>query len=273
MSHVHMLPSNFRNQPIYVHVVGCGGTGSSILMGLPYLHQALKVWGHPYGLRVTAIDPDTVSSTNCVRQPFALSDIGQYKAEVLISRLNQFWGFDWAAITKPYDKAGANPGSIYSSGWTSTITIGCVDSRKSRHQILSHTRSGYWLDFGNGSSHGQFVLGQFPSHEPRRSDHIRLPLVTELFSEIADVKVPEENLPSCSAIEAIERQEPFVNQALATAGLSMLTQLLRYGQIGYHGGFFNAKTGVVSPLKVDEDVWRRMQGKRKRYPRRATVMG
>lgn len=262
MSHVHMLPSYFQNQAIDVRVVGCGGTGSSILMGLPYLHQALKVWGHPCGLRVTAIDPDTVSATNCARQPFAQSDIGQYKAEVLVGRLNQFWGFSWNAIAKPYDKA-VSSSTVYRDS-RSTITIGCVDSRKARHQILKNTSSGYWLDFGNGASHGQFVLGQFPSMQPRRSDPVRLPLVSELFSEIADVCQPEENLPSCSALEAIERQEPFVNQVLATAGLSMLTQLLRYGQIGYHGGFFNAKTGTVAPLKIDEDMWRRMQGKRKR---------
>jgi len=71
MPHVHTLPQSFLRSPIDVRVVGCGGTGSSFLMGLPYLHQALKVWGHPHGLRVTAIDPDTVSATNCVRQPFS----------------------------------------------------------------------------------------------------------------------------------------------------------------------------------------------------------
>ena len=29
-----------------VLVVGAGGTGSAILMGLPYLDQAMRVWGH-----------------------------------------------------------------------------------------------------------------------------------------------------------------------------------------------------------------------------------
>jgi PRTRC genetic system ThiF family protein len=232
-------------------------------MGLPYLHQALKVWGHSYGLRVTAIDPDTVSPTNCVRQPFSQSDIGQYKAEVLIGRLNQFWGLNWDAITTPYDKAITRVYSNFYYG-CSTITVGCVDSRRARHQILTNTGGGYWLDFGNSPGTGQFVLGQFKCDEKRRrTEAPRLPLVTELFSEIADPTLPEEDLPSCSALEAIERQEPFVNQCLANAGLSMLTQLLRYGQLSFHGGFFNMKTGAISPIKVDEALWRRMQGKRK----------
>ena len=38
------------------------------------------------------MDADTVSDTNCVRQPFSWSDIGQNKATVLINRINLFWG-------------------------------------------------------------------------------------------------------------------------------------------------------------------------------------
>ncbi|HTF62203.1 MAG TPA: hypothetical protein VK638_05760 [Edaphobacter sp.] len=41
----HSLPPGFLDRrPIRVLVVGAGGTGSAILMGLPYLHQAMRVW-------------------------------------------------------------------------------------------------------------------------------------------------------------------------------------------------------------------------------------
>jgi hypothetical protein len=63
-------------------------------MGLPFLHQAMRAWGHAYGLEVTLMDGDTVSETNCVRQPFSWSDVGQNKATVLI---NLFWGTKWNA--------------------------------------------------------------------------------------------------------------------------------------------------------------------------------
>jgi molybdopterin/thiamine biosynthesis adenylyltransferase len=67
----HTLSERFlQRRAVEVLIVGAGGTGSAILMGLPYLHQAMLVWGHPYGLNVTIMDPDAVSATNCVRQPF-----------------------------------------------------------------------------------------------------------------------------------------------------------------------------------------------------------
>jgi len=50
-----------------------------------------------------------------------------------------------------------------------------------------------------------------------------------------DTSLGEGPLPSCSAAEALERQEPFVNNVLATSALSMITLLMRYGQIDHQG--------------------------------------
>ena len=70
----HALPKSLcrRGQPLRVLIVGAGGNGSAVLLGLPYLHQAMKVWGHAGGLHVMLVDGDLVSETNCVRQPFAV---------------------------------------------------------------------------------------------------------------------------------------------------------------------------------------------------------
>ncbi len=54
--------------------------------GLPYLHQAMIANGHPAGLHVTLMDGDAISPSNCVRQPFSRSEIGLYKAVVLVNR-------------------------------------------------------------------------------------------------------------------------------------------------------------------------------------------
>lgn len=89
---VHRLKRRMLTDRVSIVIVGCGGTGSAVLSGLPYLHHSLLAAGHPKGLQVYAIDGDRVSETNCVRQPFTSSEIGLYKAHVLMQRLNVFWG-------------------------------------------------------------------------------------------------------------------------------------------------------------------------------------
>ncbi len=73
---VHRLNRRLLSDRISIVVVGCGGTGSAILSGLPYLHHALLSAGHPRGIKVYAIDGDRVSDSNCVRQPFTSSEVG-----------------------------------------------------------------------------------------------------------------------------------------------------------------------------------------------------
>ena len=94
----HTLDPQLLERPIRILVVGCGGNGSAIVSGLPYLHQAMLAFGHPGGLQVTLIDPDTVSETNCVRQPFCRTEIGFPKAIVLAHRINLFWGLNWQGM-------------------------------------------------------------------------------------------------------------------------------------------------------------------------------
>jgi len=68
----HTIHSELLRRRVRVLVVGCGGTGSAMAAGLPYLHSAMLAAGHPGGLDVTLMDGDTVSPTNCVRQAFSL---------------------------------------------------------------------------------------------------------------------------------------------------------------------------------------------------------
>ena len=46
----HTPDPQLLERPIRILVVGCGGNGSAIVSGLPYLHQALLAFGHPGGL-------------------------------------------------------------------------------------------------------------------------------------------------------------------------------------------------------------------------------
>lgn len=240
-----------RSRAMYrVAVIGCGGTGSALIGGLPFLHQSLMVIGHP-GLQVIVADGDKVSATNCVRQPFSESEIGLFKSTVLVNRLNLFWGLKWQASTEYVTRK--TEGKM-------DILISCVDSRAARFQLTKSPllkECAYWLDIGNSADGGQFVLGQPKNTRNHRTPH-RLPTVAELFPEILTPDLDkEDDLPSCSAVEALERQEPFINQTLAFHALAMLARLFRHGSITHHGGFVNLASGRMAPLPVSRVGCRR----------------
>jgi PRTRC genetic system ThiF family protein len=243
-----------------VLLIGCGGNGSAVLFGLPYLHHALIAWGFTDGLQVTVMDADTVSPTNCVRQPFGAADIGQNKATILINRINLFHQLAWHSDEIFFSQgAQNNTGSSYDN--TVDFVISCVDTRAARramheafNNVMGPWRSvRYWLDIGNNASNGQFVLGQ-PLNCVNRRSKTRLRTVTELFPSIMDTSLGEGPLPSCSAAEALERQEPFVNNVLATSALSMMTRLVRYGELSHQGAFYNAESGRSQPISIDPEL-------------------
>ena len=62
---MHTLTAELLRREVRVLVVGCGGNGSAVAAGLPYLHQAMVVAGHPGGLQVTLMDGDIISPAHC----------------------------------------------------------------------------------------------------------------------------------------------------------------------------------------------------------------
>jgi hypothetical protein len=75
--------------------------------------------------------------------------------------------------------------------------------------------------------------------------------VAELFPELIDPALDDDGQPSCSALAALERQEPFVNPALANHALGLLAHLFRYASIEHHGAFVNLQSNRVQPLAID----------------------
>ncbi|MGC1372855.1 MAG: PRTRC system ThiF family protein, partial [Candidatus Sulfotelmatobacter sp.] len=154
---VHRVKHWMVRDRVTIVVVGCGGTGAALVSGLPYLHHALLAAGHPSGIRVCVIDGDRITETNCVRQPFTLSEVGLYKAQALVNRLNIFWGLDWSAI--PTDvRCGRDVPDC-------DFLISCVDTRAARATLAKVTRLKtrkfhYWLDTGNNADSGQFIMGE-----------------------------------------------------------------------------------------------------------------
>jgi PRTRC genetic system ThiF family protein len=257
---IHRIHPELLEREVRVLVVGCGGTGSAFVAGLPYLHQSLLAYGHPGGLHVTVLDGDTISPANCVRQAYARSEIGLNKAVVLVNRLNLFWGLKWEAVPANLKPESVISRNHYGDGLRAHIVVGCVDTRAARATIRdavsNWSMTSYWLDAGNSLDSGQFILGE-PLNQRNRRSRLRLRTAAELYPEIVDPSLDDDTEPSCSAIEAMERQSAFVNSVLAQYALALLARLFRYGEISYHGGFVNLATGATSVLRIDPKCWER----------------
>jgi PRTRC genetic system ThiF family protein len=246
---MHNIAPRLLTRTVNVVVIGAGGTGSHVLTGLMDLHISMLALGHPGGLQVTCYDDDFVSEANIGRQKFAPSDIGHPKAVVLINRANMLFGTNWKAEVKRIQ----NPMQHISAD----IVIGCVDNRQARKDILSVFTNCYYLDFGNRKDDGQVVLGQILGYHDKKTA-ATLPHIGDLFPDsINPLLEDSDDTPSCSLAEALEKQSLFINKSVADYGLNILSMLFRNGQIDFHGGFINLKSGRSTPLAVNADVWKR----------------
>lgn len=240
----HYLPSAFDNRPIKILLVGCGGNGAQMLMGLASLDTALRAISSR-SLHVTVVDDDTVSEANLGRQPFYRCDLGNSKARTLTERINLAHGLSWDAVH------GRAPAAIGVDD--ADILITCVDKASARRALGAAITKGraapsYWMDLGNRATDGQYLIG-CPGRGGAKAGP-RLPTVLEYFPELADDSLADDDAPSCSVAEALERQSLFVNRVLASHALSLLFDLLGRGSIGHVGAFLNLARGQAVPIPL-----------------------
>jgi PRTRC genetic system ThiF family protein len=240
----HYLPAAFDNRPIKILLVGCGGNGAQMLMGLASLDTALRAISSR-SLHVTVVDDDTVSEANLGRQPFYRCDLGHSKARTLTERINLAHGLSWNAI---HGRAPAATGVD-----DADILITCVDTASARRTLgaaITKSRAApfYWMDLGNRATDGQYLIGCPARGDGKASP--RLPTALEYFPELADESTADDDAPSCSVAEALERQSLFVNRVLASHALSLLFDLLGRGSIRHAGAFINLASGHAVPIPL-----------------------
>ena len=251
MKRVHYIDNYLVNpqHPVTVNLIGAGGTGSQVLTCLARLDAALRGLGHP-GLFVTLYDPDIVTEANIGRQLFGPSDLGQNKAQCLVSRINNFFGNDLKDARRDN---------------LANITITCTDNIKSRIDLwnllkalpqptfCTYETPLYWMDFGNTQTTGQVVMGTVPKK-------IKQP-ASKLYETVSTLKVitrfvrysrvkEEDSGPSCSLAEALDRQDLFINSTLAQLGCNILWKMFRNGMIEHHGLYLNLETMKVNPINI-----------------------
>ena len=260
---IHFTDSDLINptNPILVNVIGAGGTGSKILTALMEMNHSLTELGHA-GLQIRLWDDDVITQANLGRQRFAECEIGLYKSVALINRANRFSGTNWKAETVKFekdrlDKLPENAGA--------SIYISCVDSVKARFEIADilkilnngkaySNRPRYWLDFGNSQHTGQVLLSTIGTIKQPNSEKYEtvasLPFVTDEFGELLKQSEQEDDTPSCSLAEALEKQDLYINSSLTQMGCSLLWSLFRNGMTEYRGFFHNLKDFNTHPIKV-----------------------
>lgn len=244
------FPSRWRNDVIRILLVGGGGTGSHLLTGLARMHAAMLELGHP-GLKVALCDPDRVSRHNVGRQLFSPQDVGRFKSDALIQRVNLFFGLQWVS----------HPAALSSLRHVhADLLIGCVDTAAAR-RCIARVHDGWWLDCGNDARTGQVILGG--SRGKIRSPLIpveSVPTVLDLYPALRNPRLKEANAPSCSMAESLRRQDLFINQAVATAALDLLWDWFRRDRLTAHGVFLNLESKTSRPLPLDPALWARMSG-------------
>lgn len=248
MTATHIVHSNILDNQAEITVVGCGGSGSLMLSGLARLNHALIGLGHE-GLDVTVYDPDTVSEANIGRQLFYPCDRGQSKAAVLVSRINACFGTAWTSYRERYQTHGRG---------VPDIMITCVDTASARSSIgrewtVANSARGYWLDLGNRAADGQVVLGAKVLHGAKpvaRKNDALLPNVLQLYPELTTGTFSDDDAPSCSLAEGLDRQQLFINQHIATEALELLWRMFRFGKLEWHAVYVNLNPRSVARRTV-----------------------
>jgi PRTRC genetic system ThiF family protein len=254
----HFIAPELLNptNPIEVCLIGAGGTGSQVLTALARMSHSLQALGHA-GFQITLWDDDVITEANRGRQLFAECEVGVTKAAALITRCNRFFGTGWKTVNKKFDgKAAHAKAAIY---------ISCVDTVAARFDIANVLQDAgssrhysnaprYWMDFGNGKDTGQVVLSTIGKVKQPKSELYQaeesLPFVTDEFGELLRQSETDSDAPSCSLAEALDKQDLFINSALAQMGCAMLWQLFRNGMATQRGLFLNIADFRAVPLPV-----------------------
>jgi len=266
MKRVHYVEKYLLDpqHPVTVNLIGAGGTGSQVLSCLVRMDMALAGLGHP-GLHVTVYDPDEVTEHNIGRQLFTPADVGVNKANCLVSRLNAAFGLGWEAVGEKFPVKVKNA----TEKDLANIFITCTDNVASRIKLdgflngaaaamrhdgrIDHQSLLYWLDFGNRQNTGQVVLGTISDEIPQpavdgEETVSLLPKITDMpgYGDTHD----DDSGPSCSLAEALEKQDLFINSALAQLGCNLLWRMLRHGKLEHQGLYLNLETMTTNPITI-----------------------
>lgn len=236
-------------QNIKLYLVGCGGTGSWLAPGLARVARLL-IDRFGRDTEVIFTDPDIVQEKNIYRQNFCYAEIGIPKAEALASRYGLAWGLDISAEVKEF--GGTSYGGL-------SIIIGCVDNSSARLEIADQFRSYgdvptvWWLDCGNGKSHGQIILGaggekpDNPYGMPGYTTWLEWPATRhpQILEDAPVSSDPLEDDLSCAELALVDQQGLVINQRIAVEATDYLVRMLLTNNLRKKETYIDLETGTT----------------------------
>jgi hypothetical protein len=90
----------------------------------------------------------------------------------------------------------------------------------------------YWIDMGIANLQDRYCFNSWGIRQPKSEKYetvSNLPFVTEEFGELLKQSEEQDDTPSCSLAEALEKQDLYINSVLAQMGSSLLWNLFRNG--------------------------------------------
>jgi PRTRC genetic system ThiF family protein len=194
------------------------------------------------------VDGDKVSKANVGRQSYGMNEVGSYKAELMVSRINRFYGFEWLAICEYFDYTELND-HVFTT-YSSNFIITAIDSVPALQRVKTMFERGqaikngpeyfphFWIDMGNTKTTGNVTVACPALEWPDK-------FVYESHFE----KEVDEG-PSCTLAMALNRQDLFVNSQAAIIGAKWLWECLRSTEMDWRGAFFNLDNLNIRKLKV-----------------------
>jgi PRTRC genetic system ThiF family protein len=242
------IPENMisNTHKITVSVIGAGGTGSLLMDQLGRIHTAL-VGLDKKGLHVKCFDPDKVEPANLGRQKFTAFDINNNKADVLVSKINMFYGTQWESFPMKVTKKESN--------WISNIIFICVDNIESRKEIYEKAiiskfnheyENHYIIDCGNEFKTGQVYLSNSSNIIQPESKYETIAYIQNPFEKYGKNVYTKDktNVPSCSLAQAIGKQDLMINQFIADSAAKLFWDMLRNLFISYNEIYVNLTDGI-----------------------------
>ena len=243
------LPNSFiNNQSLKIAIVGAGGTGSHLTSKIALLKRTLDALSREETplcniAQIDIFDTKKINEFALARGLFTVAEIGINKAVALASRYNILLGEN---VFTGYEKLFE---ATFASNYDIVITT--VDQAKIRVEIGNTNHRGkdiLWLDCGVSKSEFSVILGELGHRIGKLPNALDL---TDLDS-VDDTQNLE---PSCSVMQSIERQVPFVNDINASFSLSLLSQLLLQGKITVNGCITDVNTLRSTPIDIHNDTY------------------